>query len=223
MIILPSTTTEVANELFRLDDSPKAIYCLAASPPILCSDAFPPTMQVRFYVPNVERYRENLMWEHVTLYPCIEQTVPIYYTGYKTEYVPLFFHNNMPWNVELLGYLRYGRKISDVIEEGKYDAIFNVIGDDFKDTIVVPFAVTSISECFESVSQAITVYPNPVTDIVCVRGAHVGAKINIFNDTNEKMLEESAGKYVTRIHVAALPDGVYYVNCNGSIVKIIKQ
>lgn len=220
---LLSSTTKIANELFNLDDKCQVIYCLANHPPVLCSDAYSSTKLVKFYVPNVEIYKRNPMWAHAMLCPCIEQVQPIYYTGYKQEYTSPYYRNNMPWDVELIGYYRYGTKIRDIVEEGRYDAIFKILGDDFTDTIVVPFSVTSIDDSFEVVNHSLNIYPNPVTDILCIRGAKAGSRITVFNGANEKMLEDIAGKYVTRIHVLSLPEGVYYVNCGGSISKIIKE
>ncbi|MCU4174427.1 T9SS type A sorting domain-containing protein [Carboxylicivirga sp. N1Y90] len=69
--------------------------------------------------------------------------------------------------------------------------------------------------------EKLSIYPNPVTDVLNIQGQDEGTVVEIYGATGNlvKKVQVSAGS----VNVAELAQGVYFVSVNGATSKIIKK
>ncbi|MBU0766058.1 MAG: T9SS type A sorting domain-containing protein [Bacteroidetes bacterium] len=73
----------------------------------------------------------------------------------------------------------------------------------------------------------ITVYPNPVHDILYIRGKGISGYIRLYNIMGELIYEIKSGKEMTKMDISALPPGVYVADVvicgeDKHVIKILK-
>lgn len=68
-------------------------------------------------------------------------------------------------------------------------------------------------------ANAVTIYPNPVTNVLNIGGADNGDPVSIYNALGQKVLET----FDRSVNVASLSDGVYFVKVRNEVFKVIKQ
>ncbi len=73
----------------------------------------------------------------------------------------------------------------------------------------------------EAKAERLSVYPNPVTDILNISNMESGTSVSIYN-TAGSLLKKVVASNGT-INVSELPKGIYFVSVNGATTKIIKK
>ncbi|MFV0469642.1 MAG: T9SS type A sorting domain-containing protein [Dysgonomonas sp.] len=99
------------------------------------------------------------------------------------------------------------------ISSGSY-TLSNIINNQ---TLIVSFKTTTGLE-FANADQLV-VYPNPVKDILFVKGKEVTDKVLVYNSVGRIVLQSSD----SQIDMSNLARGIYSVSINGKSVKIIKK
>ena len=79
------------------------------------------------------------------------------------------------------------------------------------------FTNTSTGE--ESSSEAVTVYPNPVSDIINVEGT-IAAYYMIHDLIGIKLLE---GDHTRSVDASSLKSGMYFITVNDQVIRFIKK
>jgi hypothetical protein len=73
-----------------------------------------------------------------------------------------------------------------------------------------------------SITNAIRVYPNPVTESFCIDGITVPTQVTVTDISGKTVLQQTVAGDES-ISVGHLPQGIYLVRVNGKTVKIIKS
>lgn len=81
----------------------------------------------------------------------------------------------------------------------------------------------SVSEVIASNGNSISVYPNPVQDVLYVDGVEANTVINIFNINGVLFLNTKAGEPETKLNVGNLEKGVYILQAGNQAIKFIKK
>ena len=75
----------------------------------------------------------------------------------------------------------------------------------------------------DNTALVVSVSPNPMKDVVCVRGAEKGSSVRIYSLGGELVREAQAGTGAVTLNVQPLAAGVYIMRVNNNLVKLIKQ
>jgi hypothetical protein len=76
--------------------------------------------------------------------------------------------------------------------------------------------VTVVNDRFEA-------YPNPVSDILTLKGIKQGDIIRIFNLTGSNVATYNAEAETVTIDLTHFYPGIYFINANGNTLKIVKK
>lgn len=75
----------------------------------------------------------------------------------------------------------------------------------------------------EAKPNEITLYPNPVADVLNITTLSPSLDINIYNNIGQKVNHYSIKQNFANINIQTLPQGIYLVEVNGSTHKIIRN
>jgi hypothetical protein len=83
--------------------------------------------------------------------------------------------------------------------------------------------LTGIKDIGNDAGNSISIYPNPVQDVLFVNGVAENTNINIFN-TNGVLLQTTIAKEKTvQLNVGTLPPDIYLLQSGNQTVKFIKS
>lgn len=80
-----------------------------------------------------------------------------------------------------------------------------------------------IEVAVDNTTAELTVSPNPMRDVISVRGAEQGSMIRIYALGGELVREAKVSTALTTLCVHDLDNGVYLMRVNNNLVKLIKQ
>ena len=66
---------------------------------------------------------------------------------------------------------------------------------------------------------AVTIYPNPASDVLNIEGTDNGETICIYNDLGVKVMET----WNRTIDISSFSTGIYFVKVQNAVFKVIKQ
>lgn len=73
----------------------------------------------------------------------------------------------------------------------------------------------------ENSLEELLMYPNPVTDVLYIKGLKSDTSVNVYNTAGSLVKHAPATNGV--VNLVELPRGVYFVNVNGATTKIVKK
>ncbi|WP_179335967.1 T9SS type A sorting domain-containing protein [Winogradskyella costae] len=88
--------------------------------------------------------------------------------------------------------------------------------------LVIEYALSSLSVKDESLGDAISIYPNPVADVLNIESTVVIDKITIY-DVNGRRINTLINNNNSTINVDDLSNGVYFLEIQSGINKMIKR
>jgi len=80
-----------------------------------------------------------------------------------------------------------------------------------------------VDEIANDVVKSLSIYPNPVQDVLFVDGVEENAVIRIFNLKGEVFQTVIAKEEVVQLNVSTLPQGIYILQAGNQAVKFIKK
>ena len=98
--------------------------------------------------------------------------------------------------------------------------------DDFKEALpdyadkIKPYATTS-TEFIQGTT--LSAYPNPTDGIVKITGLSAGKKVSLFSITGALIKTYIATDDVLTVNIESLVKGMYFIECEGKSVKVIKN
>lgn len=101
-----------------------------------------------------------------------------------------------------------------------------VLGREHKDKIrVVAFTTEGSTEAISTieVENNIHIYPNPVQQVLLIKGAKIGDAIHIYSLNGNLVYTAKAFDEVTTLDVSGLQRGQYLIQVNALVMKLIKQ
>lgn len=148
-------------------------------------------------------------------------------TGNKIEFI--FENINLPFDdANNDGYILYKIKTQATLEEGDtfvnnaniyFDFNFPIETNNYSTTVVTENLSVNDFEMLDSV----TIYPNPVEDVLTIRSQFNIEKIQIFNLLGKLIQEIKPSQNSHDINVSYLTDGVYFINFQTENKKITKK
>lgn len=71
--------------------------------------------------------------------------------------------------------------------------------------------------------NSVTVFPNPTSDYLNIKGMKENAAVQIFSITGQLVISDSIKLTNSRINVSNLSSGIYFLNINNNVIKFIKK
>ncbi|MBL0341860.1 MAG: T9SS type A sorting domain-containing protein [Bacteroidetes bacterium] len=89
------------------------------------------------------------------------------------------------------------------------------------DTIIVVTPVSGLNENHQQATLVLT--PNPATDHLTIDGLPVNSKIQISDLTGKIVIEAMTRNKNTLLDISKLPEGVYFLQTENGVKKIVKM
>jgi len=86
-------------------------------------------------------------------------------------------------------------------------------------TLTAPLGVNTVS----AGSAAIRVYPNPTKTSITVKSESELGLITLYNLLGEMVYNEKTDKNESQLDMSSLSSGIYFLRCNNSFAKIVKE
>ena len=85
------------------------------------------------------------------------------------------------------------------------------------------FEFELIGESIEEYENKFEIYPNPVDDVLCIKSDNIIKEVNVYNIVGIKMATVSSQQSTVNIDMNAFNSGVYFVEVDGKIFRVIRN
>ena len=85
------------------------------------------------------------------------------------------------------------------------------------------FEFELIGESIEEYENKFEIYPNPVDDVLCIKSDNIIKEVNVYNIVGIKMATVSSQQSTVNIDMSAFNSGVYFVEVDGKIFRVIRN
>ena len=85
------------------------------------------------------------------------------------------------------------------------------------------FEFELVGESIEEYENKFEIYPNPVDDVLCIKSDNIIKEVNVYNIVGIKMATVSSQQSTVNIDMSAFNSGVYFVEVDGKIFRVIRN
>lgn len=85
------------------------------------------------------------------------------------------------------------------------------------------FEFELIGESIEEYENKFEIYPNPVDDVLCIKSDNIIKEVNVYNIVGIKMATVISQQSTVNIDMSAFNSGVYFVEVDGKIFRVIRN
>ena len=82
---------------------------------------------------------------------------------------------------------------------------------------------TGVTDLANDTGNSLSIYPNPVQDVLFVDGVEENSVIRIFNTKGALFQTTTAKEKVVQLNVSVLPQGMYILQAGNQAIKFIKK
>ena len=83
--------------------------------------------------------------------------------------------------------------------------------------------LTGIADITDDAGNSISIYPNPVQDVLFINGVNENTRINVFNTSGVLLQTAIAKEKTVELNVSTLPQDVYILQAGNQAIKFIKS
>ncbi len=241
-LIIGSLATKIDDNLFSECDNLTQVKVLSLTPPDASLSSFSSnTLDGTLYVPASaeDAYRRKTPWRLFYTIETFPDVAPTHIELNRSSIV-LYTHDDMQeqhlsvsiypdnasyssieWSSSNEQVATVDNGVVTPIGEGEADVTVSINGGEI--TALCHVTIIYGSGIEESTVEAIVVYPNPVGDVLYVKGAPEGEAVILCNLSGQVVVAASAEAGETAIDTADLPAGIYFCRIAGRTIKVVKR
>ena len=129
---------------------------------------------------------------------------------------------NVYRNDALIGNTTQTTYVDEGLESGTYNYAVSAVYEEGESEKTTAAAVNFTVSIAENNEVAFMVYPNPAKNYVTIESAKA-ADVKIYSVNGQMLLQQNISEGINTIDLSNLNAGMYFINVNGTMVKIVRQ
>ena len=112
--------------------------------------------------------------------------------------------------------------VDEGLESGTYNYAVSAVYEEGESEKTTAAAVNFTVSIAENNEVAFMVYPNPAKNYVTIESAKA-ADVKIYSVNGQMLLQQNISEGINTIDLSNLNAGMYFINVNGTMVKVVRQ